>query len=166
MNPKLLPILAALVAFGPISRASLADLAAALAAERQAKLKAAFPREIPLNEPRSTTLPTNVHTSIAPADLAKVPTVLKADRYAIGLLKWSPALGTAQNPVVGYEVQSDSNWPYVALYYATGTEFPFNVGMIEVVALEFWRVRTVFADGSRSAWAISKTFPERVTSRY
>lgn len=171
MKTRLSLILAALVAFAPHAKADLAAIAATLAAQRLAQRTNAPQQPVLPGEPASVTLPTNVHTSIAPADLAKVPAVLKADRYAIGLLKWSPAIGTPYDAVVGYEVQRDSNDP-VNLVYALPkevTEFPFNAGMrgmINVVALEFWRVRTVFASGARSEWAISRTFPEKVTSRY
>lgn len=161
-------LLAAILAFAALpASGSLLEIAEQQAARRATR---AIPIEIAplpiLDEPVSGTRPTNIHSSVAGPDLARVPAVLKADRFAVGLLKWSAPIGSSGDPVIGYEVQRDSGWPINLIYKTTAPEFPFNVEMIEVSNFEFWKVRTVFASGKRSSWAISRTFPERVTTQY
>lgn len=167
MNLKLpLAVIAALTFSGATHATTLAEIAAKLAAKRRQHAVQCTASQPPTIEKLSSTMPTTIHSSIAPADLARVPAVLKADRYAIGLLKWTAPIADPSDPVVGYEAQPVSGNPVQTIYAVTATELPFNVGMIEVVSDQYWRVRTVFRSGRRSEWNISSTFPENVTQNY
>lgn len=159
-------IIAALTFSGVTYATTLAEIAARLAAQRRLQAVLCVAPQPLAIEKLSATMPTSIHSSIAPADLARVPAVLKADRYAIGLLKWTAPIANASDPVVGYEAQPVSGNPIQMIYAVTAPELPFNVGMIEVVGDQYWRVRTVFRSGRRSEWNISLTFPENVTLNY
>lgn len=155
----------ALAATLTVSAMSNEEAAAFLVAQRHARV-VAQPPAITLNEPASASLPTNIHSSVAASDVARIPLVLKADGFAVGLLKWTAPLASTADPVAGYEVRVVNDHPVSLVYTATATEFPFNVNMLTVAAYEYWQVRTVFASGRRSAWNVSKTFPENVTLAY
>ena len=167
MHLKLpLAVLAALAFSGVTYAATLTEIVARLATQRrQQATPFVAPQPSAIEQP-SATMPTSIHSSIAPADLARIPLVLKADRHAIGLLKWTAPLAAPSDPVVGYEAQPVSGNPVQTIYAITAPELPFNVGMIEVVGDQYWRVRTVFRSGRRSEWNISSTFPENVTLNY